>query len=122
MSNDFYRQLGALLVKLREDRGLSLAEAATMLGIDRSTLRKYEKGLRQLHAQTLFKILGGYNLSLAVLDTLVKQARGNRDLVESTPPRARRRRWIGARTRRALDEVIVELRYARDEQRGGNDL
>ena len=120
MSNDFDRELGDRLEMMREERGLSLAEASNETGVDRSTLRKYEKGRRTLYAQTLFAIVAGYRRSLAALDGLVKPglARTDRALGEDTHPRASRKRWKGARTGRDLDDVTRELREARDEQRG----
>jgi len=79
--------LAELLRVLRARRGLTVAEAATRMGIQRHTLRDLELGRRTPTIPTLHKIAEGYGISVE-------------ELLEEPAPKAR--------TTPTLEEVLQE--------------
>jgi len=68
--------LGQALKALRQRRGLSAAEAARRTGIDPSNLTKYERDARGIKAETLDRILAGYEATLDELAAVLKEVQG----------------------------------------------
>ena len=52
------------LRELRREKGLSQAEVAAMLGVDRRTYSSYETGVNSINAQTLIKLSSIYSASV----------------------------------------------------------
>lgn len=52
------------LRELRREKGLSQAEVAAMLGVDRRTYSSYETGVNSINAQTLIKLSSIYSSSV----------------------------------------------------------
>jgi transcriptional regulator with XRE-family HTH domain len=55
--------MGAALRRYREERGLTLDDAAAMLGCDRSKVSRLETGLRGLREEDLLGLLAGYGVA-----------------------------------------------------------
>ena len=58
------RVVGANVRALREERGLSLRELATMVGVDEEVLASAEEGVCCVEAPELYKISVALNISL----------------------------------------------------------
>ena len=52
------------LRELRREKGLSQAEVAAILGVDRRTYSSYETGVNSINAQTLIKLSSIYSASV----------------------------------------------------------
>ncbi|QYN20167.1 helix-turn-helix transcriptional regulator [Amycolatopsis sp. DSM 110486] len=65
------KAVGAKLRKLRTDRRQSLRAAAADLGIDPSTLLRYETGERGPKAETVARILGHYGVNNGLYDEIM---------------------------------------------------
>ena len=52
------------LRELRREKGLSQAEVAAILGVDRRTYSSYETGVNSINAQTLIKLSRIYSASV----------------------------------------------------------
>ncbi|WP_432850678.1 helix-turn-helix domain-containing protein [Amycolatopsis sp. CA-161197] len=65
------KAVGAKLRKLREERGQSLRSAAADLGIDPSTLLRYETGERGPKTETVARILGHYGINNGLYDEIM---------------------------------------------------
>ncbi|AIW03662.1 transcriptional regulator [Bacillus phage Pascal] len=62
------------ILELREKAGMSQVELADKLGIDKSTVNRYEKGGRQPSVEMLYKISKVLNVSI---DNLIKGVKEN---------------------------------------------
>ncbi|MEX2557145.1 MAG: helix-turn-helix transcriptional regulator [Actinomycetota bacterium] len=85
-----------LLVRARQEAGLSQAALARKAGIPRSVLNTYERGKRQPGADALIAILRAAVFELRLSPLIDLELNGRRlaevlDLAESLPYRSRRR-------------------------------
>lgn len=76
LSISAFRGLGEALKTLRQRRGLSAAEAARRTRLDPSNLTKYERDAKGIKAETLDRILAGYEATLEELAAVLKEVQG----------------------------------------------
>ena len=55
---------GELLIRVRKQRGLTIAEAAESVGISRQSLSNYERGVREPSLKILITMSDLYQISL----------------------------------------------------------
>ena len=62
---DMNVKLGAWLKQKRTEKGMTLQQVADKLGVNRSTIQRYEKANLQLYASTLIDLCKIYDADLA---------------------------------------------------------
>lgn len=83
--NHFRRDLPATLVLLRQSRGLSQKELADRLGLDPSTLSRYEHGASRPNAGRLADILAALTATWSELGAALARVRKSRG--DGEPPK-----------------------------------
>lgn len=61
---DMNKELGAWLKQKRTEKGMTLQQVADKLGVNRSTIQRYEKANLQLYASTLIDLCKIYDADL----------------------------------------------------------
>ena len=67
MKNATSQPFGAILVDARESKGMSLGEAAKLLGVPKTTLWRWEHAETKVDAQRLVDIAAAYGLSVSAI-------------------------------------------------------
>jgi transcriptional regulator with XRE-family HTH domain len=60
---DFKKQVGEALKKARQEKGLTMAQLAELMGKDRVTITRYESGKQNLSIETITDICKALNVS-----------------------------------------------------------
>lgn len=64
MKRSFYEKIGEKLLELRKEKGFTQEYVAKLLNITQAAYNRYEKGLRQISAEDIFKLAKIYNTQL----------------------------------------------------------
>lgn len=67
MKNATSEPFGSILIDARESKGLSLADAAKLLGVPKTSLWRWENGETKVDAQRLVDIAAAYGLSISAI-------------------------------------------------------
>lgn len=67
------KKFGLAIKKLREDIGLSQEKFALSIGMDRTYYASVEAGKRNISLQNIYKIAGGFNISVSALFAIVDE-------------------------------------------------
>lgn len=67
------KNFGLAIKKLREETGLSQEKFALSIGMDRTYYASVEAGKRNISLQNIYKIAGGFNISVSALFVVVEK-------------------------------------------------